>query len=165
MKDKYKDVKDSNSKSGNAPVSFPFYDLIDNVLGHREAIDLTLILESTKSVSKKRKSMEDTGDDHELEDSTFIDAVDTYDPDDDFSADKHPADGSKVAKQSDASDVKMKNPKKIGAFNTAREDAENHHTGDNKSKSYRGKKLTQQEKIPNLWQSYFNNNKKVKKRC
>ena len=83
MKDKYKDVKDSNSKSVNAPVSFPFYDLIDNVLGHRETIDPTLILESTKPVSKKRKGMEDTGDDHELEDSTFIDAVDTYDPDDD----------------------------------------------------------------------------------
>ena len=165
MKDKHKDVKDSNSESGNAPVSFPFYDLTDNVLGHREAIDPTLILESTKQVSKKRRSMEDTGDDHELEDSTFIDAVDTYDPDDDSSADEHPADGSKVPKQSDASDVKVKRPKKISAFNTAREDTENHHTGDNKSKSYRGKKLTQQEKIPNLWQSYFNNSKKVKKRC
>ena len=124
-----------------------------------------LILESTKPVSKKRKSMEDTGDYYELEDSTFIDAVDNYNLDDDSSADEHPADGSEVAKQSNASDVKMKRPKKINAFNTAKEDIENHHTGDNKSKFYRGKKLTQQEKIPNLWQSYFNNNKKVKKRC
>ena len=34
--------------------------------------------------------------------------MDTYDHDDDASADEHPADGNKVAKQSDASDVNEK---------------------------------------------------------
>ena len=59
----------------------------------------------------------------------------------------------------------MKNPKKISAFNTAREDTENHHTGDNKSKSYRGKKLTQQEKNTKFMAELFQQQQKVKKRC
>ena len=42
--------------------------------------------------------MEDTGDHRELEDSTFIDAIDTlYDPDDDALVDKPPDHRNKVA--------------------------------------------------------------------
>ena len=65
--------------------------------------------------------------------------------------------------QSDVSDVKMKLPKKISAFNAAKEDTEDHHTGDNKSKSSRGKKLTQQEKNTKFMAELFQQQQKSEK--